>query len=874
MSDGHHHAQNGPKGQHQAKQIDLDDVLRLIKESENVQSGLPMTEAFTMLNGYLTNLGPEGTNRLSETDRSRVIITLLKAMKSRNHDAALQGQAVSAASKLCLKAETCDFFSRKGGIEAVLSVMNTNKDFPIVQNLCCFMLVQLDPGIKPLRQEMKQEIASAVLSALEKFTQDSDLSMCGIRVFFTVRKAVAVEGNVQKIIRVIVKAMRTHPHEKRIQATGCTVLTAFVDAHERYIKHMLAEGVMSALLAGMKVCLEGGEQIQDLCLVLSSSPTSNEKVVEIFCNAIGVMYKTEEHRQVEPGLKVLTRAIVMHMQSPVAIKDACWAMALAMRATQENQGILGRQAVRAILLAMTTHKDNLDMQRSIFACLAELVSGVEEHCNCLLEKDTLPMLLRQTDMYMSDHGVRISASMLFRHMVHHGRTRALDAIIEAGVITRITKIMHIFMDSAGSPGTKFSNFGLLTCCSTLGQIMLLRVEQYGTESSSTQTESSLFYKRMAQDGVADAIIAALPMLDDPDTVQLIEAQTSGLEALSCLCRCNDNTAALGFRALRPALHVMSSFCARGDLKHLHTKLEAVMFLCSGIFLLGKIMTYEPPNNQRKAWQEEFAKCGGFKVVGACLHMFEQYCGTELLHTAAYHYQTSEDAVLISAVVVLCFVIADHRENQKQLAQQVGLIDAILRIMDKNPHYEVFCSQSCAILGLIIESQKHIVSDMIHNQQAPEIILKCCKVLVPKGIMTIEAMQILVKNFTLASSNQGQAAAAAAAAAAATASTTQRCGSASGALSSCLVHGDNTVCDAIQKQLTLGADSMGTDNSQAQRRAAEKCVACGKTAADVGATKLMKCSGCTIAPKYCSPECQQTCWREHKAECKANRKIKK
>jgi hypothetical protein len=53
-----------------------------------------------------------------------------------------------------------------------------------------------------------------------------------------------------------------------------------------------------------------------------------------------------------------------------------------------------------------------------------------------------------------------------------------------------------------------------------------------------------------------------------------------------------------------------------------------------------------------------------------------------------------------------------------------------------------------------------------------------------------------------------------------------------------------------------------------------CVACGKSAADVGPSRLLKCSACTIAPLYCSAECQQACWKAHKAECKANRKASK
>jgi hypothetical protein len=57
----------------------------------------------------------------------------------------------------------------------------------------------------------------------------------------------------------------------------------------------------------------------------------------------------------------------------------------------------------------------------------------------------------------------------------------------------------------------------------------------------------------------------------------------------------------------------------------------------------------------------------------------------------------------------------------------------------------------------------------------------------------------------------------------------------------------------------------------RQKLAEACVACGKTAGGLGLSRLLRCSACTVAPLYCSSECQKACWKAHKAECKANRK---
>jgi hypothetical protein len=56
------------------------------------------------------------------------------------------------------------------------------------------------------------------------------------------------------------------------------------------------------------------------------------------------------------------------------------------------------------------------------------------------------------------------------------------------------------------------------------------------------------------------------------------------------------------------------------------------------------------------------------------------------------------------------------------------------------------------------------------------------------------------------------------------------------------------------------------------RVTEPCAGCGKTAAVCGLERLMQCSACTIAPKYCSAACQKACWPAHKAECTANRSV--
>jgi hypothetical protein len=56
----------------------------------------------------------------------------------------------------------------------------------------------------------------------------------------------------------------------------------------------------------------------------------------------------------------------------------------------------------------------------------------------------------------------------------------------------------------------------------------------------------------------------------------------------------------------------------------------------------------------------------------------------------------------------------------------------------------------------------------------------------------------------------------------------------------------------------------------KQKLAEACSVCGKTAGELG-IRMLKCSACTIAPKYCSAKCQKADWTTHKTECRLHKK---
>jgi hypothetical protein len=57
----------------------------------------------------------------------------------------------------------------------------------------------------------------------------------------------------------------------------------------------------------------------------------------------------------------------------------------------------------------------------------------------------------------------------------------------------------------------------------------------------------------------------------------------------------------------------------------------------------------------------------------------------------------------------------------------------------------------------------------------------------------------------------------------------------------------------------------------QEKMSEACIACGQTAEQLGLSRMLRCSACTVSPLYCSAECQKASWSAHKAECRANKR---
>jgi hypothetical protein len=79
----------------------------------------------------------------------------------------------------------------------------------------------------------------------------------------------------------------------------------------------------------------------------------------------------------------------------------------------------------------------------------------------------------------------------------------------------------------------------------------------------------------------------------------------------------------------------------------------------------------------------------------------------------------------------------------------------------------------------------------------------------------------------------------------------------------MIHNDGTHVQNTPAQASCAGNGEAPQeavicHTSSSSRVTDSCAACGKTAAEVGIKKLLKCSACMIEPLYCSGECQRVC----------------
>jgi hypothetical protein len=720
---------------------DLQSSICLIEENVMTDSGT-LTVACSRLNEYLQfMMDQECCGNDMAMDMAKIVSSLIMMMKSRPHDVDLQVQTVSA---MCTLSEMGAVFAKEDEIKALLTVMRAHTDNVHLQIAAGFMLGILGEEILTLQRRTIQEVATTATVVMEACMQEHEVLLYGMRVLFILSRELD-DVTVHRTMRVLVTAMRTHAQEAHVQATGCTLLNGLVHLNDRNDTHMWAEGVMSALLAGMKVGIMCRQNVKLCCLIHTESPVTVEQKLSSYCKAIQRMYTSSTQLPQQPreehGLSVLTRTIGMDMETTSTVIDACNAITCAANAVHKNREILGRHALNALMLVVDTYKSNAEVQTAAFLTLRALANSVEHHCVYLADRETLQQLLQQTELHRSDCNTRSAACTLFYSMSKCGGIHAVDAMLAAGVVACVTKMMVLSHAHDTDQNQQTLRYG----CGALGCITAMKCAVFRQQdSSSAHAHADLFAFRrcMIQERVADTVIRAMLVLGTSNLSKsrahghshshghshghghghggfhahaLARAhahahtddegiQWYGVHAIhSLLSGSKIDIQDVGFRTIRPVILVMlSSFSACAEVRFDQEQWFGVDVL--------QIVLHHCKVDCKHKHQREFALCGGFKASVQCLRMIDKFHGTHTSRQSAADMGVTEADLLLKTLTVMCLALINNSDNQRKCGDEAHMLDIILHII--STHQKIVggadvCELACTILDMITHKNDNI-----------------------------------------------------------------------------------------------------------------------------------------------------------------------
>jgi hypothetical protein len=787
----------------------------------------------------------------SHMDVSPMVTTMMHIMRAHTEAAALQSNVLSILTMCTLgyhRDPSRNLFVRENGLEMLWSVMTKNESSIEVQSNAFLLLNNLYGDLFALKQATTRALLRAVLAALQKYTPPQQEagseemvrgkgglqyprlgkdSLLGGRRKFVAFSVHTETGDVRtqeadedtseitpemRVLRYgmqtlyalrsemdqsianasvdsVVKIMHAYPKQEVLQIVGAHVLSGLAKGGDLTVACMWEKGGPAALLAGMSVALdatadEGFDFPYDLDLL------------EMCFDAICLLYNTSVQKE-EPGLTVLSRLIMKHVDLGYVVNGACLAIGKACRICIRNRQILGKKAIDAIFIALNAHKNDIDgMQTAGIGALANLVFEVPENCEHVARDERLRMLSRVLQQDINGCALQHNACYLFSCLTTLCMHR-VDAMVTAGCLRQVVQAMrehdkHIECSSILHVGSKAIH----------GAIHASR--QYPDSQARVMA-------RLLDDGVADVLVQYSPALFHmPHDVLSI----AFLDLRNILHACPETVTAFGLRAIQPVVQCVSLAASSGPrgITNVTAKI-----LITGCGLLSKILDCARVLPNWRAFQDEFGTSGGFKTVFDVLQICNDATAAEIvqasLPTLGIVFDL-EKKLPASALHAVSIALEYHDENHRLCtAQASGMMRVVFSVRDANLN--------------------HPDCDFI-QEKAAKTVWALLKV-TPSGMLDrIECMKALS-----------------------------------------LLSSDGLDMDDVTKQSwrESAEDEETVPGAVVPRclQTHDRCIACCKTARDVGLRQLLKCSVCVLAPKYCSAACQKKSWAEHKAECKAHRK---
>jgi hypothetical protein len=776
----------------------------------------------------------KGPGLLAGRDTTKTMSALVNALKTYSNKGVLLTSLLAAVLTLSRDSSpNRNTFAKEAGVDALLNIMSKNADNSELQAASCSLVSVLREEMLALPGRTTRAIVRAIVSCMEAHLQDYAVASQGVSALRSLRAEMKA-GVVNDGIKITVKAMRIHADKDTLQLHACMLLAVLAGEGHENIACLWAEDALSTLLSGMDM--------------LSRSPTdtfeAHQIPAEIFfentCAAIERMY-TVPQAKMEPSLAVLSRILVKYAPSQKIVAYVSQAY-MEVAKFEANRPILGRQAVRALLLAADKHKDKEFILTISLVALFGIMQGGDSNIMLVCEPSTFRLFMRQWDTYMQYVDCRNTACSVMYLLVSTSDLQVQDDMIEAGCIRSVAKTLRLSMCSDPSD--------VVMLYKSLINFLQKRIARTCEEPHDlpAQPLQSLL-QRMCDEGAMEGFLIAMS-----DLKRQIKDLLDILQGVSLLfASCSIEPQAFYVRSIEPLIETIL-YCAdtrykSGKESDILETLETAVTVLEGVLSLARNL------ETWRSFQEEFAKCRGFRAILLCLDVCctEEHKGMEPVCGVARDGKMVTWQVLpMSILRILIIVTTANQANKSKCFKEPGFMDSMLTFMSKHEDNSDVQACACATLGVILEGHEDRLRLLISKGGMAR--LRHASRLCQQDGKVHESVRCLQNQFSAVFGSYDE------------------CGdieqaSTNGDVASSmetlrLGDGDG---DGDEKH-NKGAKSVGKLKS----KSVEVCVACGRSAADVGAKKLLKCSACTIAPMYCSAECQKACWGAHKAECKANR----
>jgi hypothetical protein len=786
--------------------------------------------------GLLNDLYDKDPGHWNGKDNSIIAKTLMNAMKKHLRNVNLLIKLFEVLAKFTQQsAQNLDFFIEEGGFETILEVMKEHVDSRQVQICACIMLNVVGEYTLRVPHDLTRAAASAVVTAMRTHIQSTKVVEVCMAVLHSLRSELN-QSIADNSVEIIIKCMRTHAQHQCIQAYGCGLLSELVAMDESSIPKMWALNALPTLVASMNTILRSETIVREL----DGMPFDTQIYFDKFCLTVIQMYYRAQEEQAEPGLKILLQIMTQHAKkSPQLAMHAFEAISQSCNNSPRNKEILSEQACQAILRVMEAHKDNIDVQSFGLSALYCLAFKSQTNSTCLANGASLRTLLRSSEMFSQNQVARrADNSAMVEPLMRKFGAHASSFMEEADRETR-EKACALFGTMVEQGDSRLARTMLKAGCvrgivkvmshkadSESGHVAALRQGARALTSMVSRMHNSVHgaeretFSILVQEGGIDAVINAMSVLKSEETLQQMGCYT----LTQLFLHCPDQVQVFGLRVIRP---VLVGLHACFDPRRISRSLLSALHGATEVFNIITAYADEFPNH--RSYLDAFGEHGWVKAACTCLRICNGEYDAQLQPEAMERKKELQPQWPICVWETLAAAVCGHKVNQDRVRQELQLVELTLSLMDKHSRNSEAQYSGCRALYAFTNKHKDN-TEMVLRKGALRRVTHAANVWRNERDMDMRAF-VLSLHSTLSLVN-------------------------------------------VPEEVSASIPSGGLLDTAATSHHGEKvCSGCGKTAADAGVAKLLRCNACTIAPLYCGAACQTACWQSHKAACKANRKNK-